>query len=287
MKKIPNEVFDYVSSIQRIVFFPQQVVLYTKEGIYAYIPVRSSPSVYSDLIEIGFSSFYPLINHDSDSFQLFYLYEEKSSDIISVLEDLYLKSVQSRSFSYVQTSQIYHRLLENNHRQTQFYSSIQDKIEEALYPTRPFYYLLLEMSHIYQLLFIGEFFLEKWYQSHPVEYREVFTLRKLDSYNFNGNKVLDFSSARKDYFVYELANYYRMYFNEENVIHDIKQFFQSFSVTEQEQLLFYALIACVEEFDWDLFDDENNLLSYVLKTHSFLSEKYKEYQERKEEVLEE
>ena len=287
MQKIPSEIFEYITSIQRIEVFFQQIILYTEEGIYAYIPVCSQSDIYSYLNEIGFCSFYTLLNKESDSFQLFQLQEKKESHILSILGELYSKSTQPRSFSSLQVSSIYNRLITNIQRSMQFYYSVQDKIEEMLYPPKTYYSLLLDMSQIYHLLHMGGYFLNEWYQSHPLEYREVLTIRKIDSHNFWGKKIIDFSSSRKDYYIYEVANYYRMYYKKDSVVEEIQRFFQIISVTKQDLLLFYSLISYVEEFEWDYFEDEKTVLHYVNKTNSFLSKEYEEYQKGKEEMLEE
>ena len=287
MKKIPNEIYDYISSIQRVEFFQEQIVLYTKEGIYAYIPVCSSKEIFDYLEDIHFQSFYVPINSNHDSFQLFQIEGEPNKKRLFLLEELYTKSSHIISFDSQIIQRIYQKCYQTIRRQYQFYFDVQNRIEEMYYPRRPFYNLLLKMSDIYRLLSLGEFFLNEWMQLQPIEYREVLTLRKLDSPNFWGDQIIDVSSSRRDYYIYELANYYQKYYDEDSILDELDSFFHHFSCSQEDLLLFYVLISFVEEFDFEDFQQEESLVSYVLKTNSFLSEKYKEYQKNKEKMFKE
>lgn len=287
MQKIPSEINNYISSIQRIEILQNQALLYTNDGIYIYIPSCSSKEIYSYLLEIGFLNIYSLINHFDDSFQLIQVDGERNKERLFLLEEYYLKSSKMVSFDNKIVSKIYEKCLHRFHHTYQFYFDVQNRIEEMYFPRKPFYFLLLQMSDIYHLLSLGEYFLKEWIQLNPTEYRDVLILRKIDSNNFWGNKIVDVSSSRRDYYIYELANYYSMYFEEDSILDEINQFMDSFPITKEDMLLFYALISNVEEFDLEGFESEEKIIKYVSKTSSFLLEKNKEYQETKEEMLKE
>ena len=287
MQKIPSEIHAYVTSIQRIDSFSQHAFLTADEGIYVYIPTCASLEIYAYLKKIHFIDFYPILNHFDDSFQLFHVEGKQNEHRLFLLGDYYLKSSNMVSFDPQMIEKIYEKCIRNIRISSQFYFDVQNRIEEMLYPRKPYYYLLLKISDIHHLHRLGEFFLNEWYQRHPLEYREVLLLKKLDSYNFWGNKILNVSDSKRDYYVYELANYYQMYYEEDSILDEIDQFVEQFSMNIDDLLLFYALISYVREFEWELFEDEDSLLQYVSKTYSYLLEKYEEYQNTKEEVFKE
>jgi len=276
MNKIPSSVYSYLSSIQRIQFFPNYYLIKTGDGIYYYSSTSYDKETYDYLKKIQFFDYYYPINKE-DEFQLFRLDSDHKLDSLTLLRNLYSKSFQMIEIDSSFKNKIYQKLFLVGNQTLQFYYGLQDQIEEMYYPRKNYYQLILHISKIYKMIYLGHFFLQKYLSIEINSTREVLTVGRIYSNNFIGGKIIDFSSSKRDIFIFELANYYREHFKEESILFEIEDFQNKFSMTEFENTLFYALIS----IPWILEDEEeiDLLLHYVEKTSSFLLEKYKEYEE--------
>lgn len=283
MNQIPKEVYSYVSSILKFQIYEDTILLETTKGLYLYVGHPAKKEVYETFDLISFEEYYSLLNSYEDNYQIFSL-DSSNPCILNILLSLYEKSVHEVLYEPSRREKIYEKLNREQNRLLNYYYGLQDRIEEMYYPREPYYYLLLSISSIYHLLHLGQAFLEEWRECDPKSYREVLTIHQFRPYNFYG-KVADVSFSRRDSFLYELANYYQMYFQEENVLEEIERFMDEFSVIMEEKFLFYSLISILWEIPGENLEEVNHLLEYVQKTYSYLLEKYKEDQERKESML--
>lgn len=285
MNKIPNELNTYLSSIQKVEFNNSTIIFYTKEGVYLYLPVSCERLIYSYLEQIDFNNCLIPIN-DSCNYSLFKISSYEKTNPIDLLCELYKKSSQQKRFSVNEKSQIANRLKKDNVFLMNYYHDMQDRIEEMYYPMESFYKLLLNISQIYKLLFIGNYYLDRWMDTSTY-YDEVLVLKNIDAENFIDNKIIDFSRANRDYYVFELANYYKKYYLSENIINDISFFEESFKMSDSDRYLFYGLISIIWEIDGAIIEEVNNLNRYVKTTLSYLLKKYEKDQQQEEDMLEE
>ena len=146
------------------------------------------------------------------------------------------------------------------------------------FPRESYYQLIIHMSDVYHLLSIGSYYLEKWNESF-FSFREVLTIRCLDSFNYLDEKIVDFSRAKRDLFIYELANYYIMYYWKRDIMEEIHLFFHNFSVIDAEKYLFYSLISIVPDIDYEKFNQERNEL--IQKQQEELKAKQKKNKSKK------
>lgn len=285
MNKIPSKVYSYLSSIQQVKVIDESIFFITKNGIFLYIPSLPNVEVFSILDRISFTKYCKLVNSVQDSFQLFQVLPDKTNPFL-LLKDLYFKSRKKKTFDLEKKELIYRKLKHQFHSTFQYYYSLQDKIEEMYYPRKNYYDLILRMSDIYQVLRYGEYYLDVWYSNQDNDYLEVLTVRNLSLNNYLGDSIVDVSRAKEDFYIYELANYYFLYYSN-NVIDEIDAFFLEFASTDSEKYFFYSLISLIPIIDVEEVDDISSFLLLVDNSFHYLSEKYKENQEREKEVFKE
>lgn len=285
MKKIPKEVYFLLSSIQQVKWDGDTLYLTSNQKDYLYLDVGARSDVYSYLDRISFSYYHKIVNSFQDSFSLFLLGEGHSKSNLFTLMDLYQKSSVEVFWDPVKKERIYSRLQRDYRRAQQNFSFLQDRIEEMYYPREGYYHLLLKMSDVYQMLSLGEYFLNRWYQNSSDSYEEVLTVRKIDSSNFYSGYLLDFSSSREDYYVFELANYYQLHYREEMIFHDFSCFQKEFSMKEDDLFLWNALIGLQFDVDGENIENVRDFLLYVQKSRDYLLEEYKKDEKREEKVF--
>ena len=281
MKKIPKEVYSYVSSIQQIKILPNQILLYSDSLLYSFCSSSIREDIYSYLKQIDFLDYYPFINKVDEQFSLFCIDSDISFQELSLFKQLYEKSAKTVSFTDDKIQKIEYKIRFQLRSLLQYYYGMQEQIEEMLYPRNFFYQLIVNISSIYSLLNLGLYFLDQWVHCNPLSYQEVLTVRRVDSANYLGGKIIDFSKAKRDYYVYELANYYLDHYQDKSVLDDLDSFFLSI----EDRYIFYALISIVWKMDQDTMDDVSALLNYVQKTNSYLLQKYQEDQKIEKDVF--
>ena len=97
--------------------------------------------------------------------------------------------------------------------------------------------------------------------------------------NFISGNVIDATHGKRDLCVYELSNYYHVYYYCDQMVEDVSTFLEQLSLNDCELYLFYVKIALIVVLDGSSLWNVESLLYYVQKTNSFLLEKYQEYQE--------
>lgn len=286
MNKIPNDLTEKLSSIQKVEFKDSTIIFYTNDGIFIYIPISCDKVIYSYLDQIGFDKYCVPTSYDNN-YTLFKINSTIFTNPIPIFVDLYKKSMHSKSFSIDKKNKIFQRVKKQNLELMNYYHSLQDKIEEMYYPMNSYYQLLINISKIYKLLIIGDYFMNKWIESSDNSYIEVLVLKNIKTSNFIDNKVIDLSKSTRDYYIFELANYYQNNYLSDGIIDDILYFEDNFSMSVEDSKLFYGLISNVWKIDGDNIDEVKKLVQYVQKTLMFLSEKYEEDQKQEEDMLKE
>ena len=277
--KIHNQISPYISSVDKITFTNHYSLIYSQHKVYLYQDVfeEENKENLSYLNDIGFSFFLKKINEEESFFLS--LIQKTSNSVLDILYDLYQKSSKTVELTKEDISNIYQDLVLQFDQLFQYYFVMQDRIEEMFYPRESYYQLLLHMSDIYHLLSLGRFFLEQWKNIPTHHYREVYTLQNILPNNFISGNVIDATHGKRDLCVYELSNYYHVYYYCDQMVEDVSTFLEQLSLNDCELYLFYVKIALIVVLDGSSLWNVESLLYYVQKTNSFLLEKYQEYQE--------
>ena len=202
---------------------------------------------------------------------------------LTLLKQLYDKSSKMISFSHGIQEKMVQKIRFQLQSLLQYYYGLQEQIEEMLYPRKDYYQLIIHMSSVYSLLNLGLYYLDQWVKKNPTSYREVLTVRRVDSDNFLGGKIIDFSKAKRDYYLYELVNYYLIHYEDVTILDEL----ESFSMSKDDCYLMYALVSIVWKIDQENIEDVSSFIIYVEKTNSWLLQKYQEDQSQEKDVFEE
>ena len=95
--------------------------------------------------------------------------------------------------------------------------------------------------------------------------------------------IISWDKSKKDYIIYDFLNFYKNEYNEIEVISLFNLYQSKYKYTEDETLLFQALIAIPPKVELKKTNYINTIevkkiITYVEKTNKFLSEYYKEDQ---------
>lgn len=278
MKKINDRVYHYIEHVTKIEYFSYYVILYSGVNKYLYIDKKIDTGIYDYIASINFSNYISLINEKNDNFGLF-LVESHDEGFIDVLSNLSLKSSKNVINSDDDLKNIYDSIYFNIDDLYKYYLSVQDKIEEVMYPSQSQYYLIINISLVYHLLDIGKFFLDKWMNSDNSIMREVLFFKDISYHNFIDGNIVLFEDSRFEKISYFLDKYYKSNYLSSNLFDEIDAFISSTSMSNSECFLFYSLIAISRKIDMNSLVDVNSLNYYVQETYNYLLKKYKEHQE--------
>lgn len=148
-----------------------------------------------------------------------------------------------------------------------YYYGLQDTIEEMLYPSESFYYLIINISKIYHLIDLGRYFIDKWFNSGKKD------LRLIPNINYDDiNNKINICSL--------LNNLYRNDKINISIIDEIDLYDNEFNC-------FCGLVSIVPTIDGYQKKEVLDLINYVDNTYNYLLKKYEEEQEKDESYFKE
>lgn len=284
MKRINKNVYDYLSSVNKIEFRKSYALLESNNKKYIYFENHYNKEIYNYLEKIQFRKYYKRVNDIDDEFSL--VLEENNNDMprVNIISDLYEKSLEEIFYDESFKKKIYDKIYYRINELKNYYYSLQDSIEEMLYPKKEYYDLLINISIIHHLLELGEMYLNKWVESSDNTYKEVLMIKKINEDNFKDGKILDFSSAKRDIGIFEMANYYQMYYNEDSVKADLDILFSKTNESDNNKYLFYSLITNIGSLEEK---DIYKCIEYSKITYKYILEKNEEDKENKNDMFNE
>ena len=266
MKRLPKEVFSYLSSVDKVKYLKDYIQIESNNEIFI-CKEKIPKEVINYLESIHFKQYYKKINQEED-FDLIKIDDELYGD--NPLVDLYQKSIEEEEISQELKENIYNNLSKNYEEKFLYYMKLQDQIEEQMIIDKNNYKLLINMSKIYQFLSLGRYFLEEWFYTQKEVYHKTLWINDMSENNIINNKIIMIDSLKKDYLVFSIANYYQ-----EKTKEDI---LYNFKLYNYEKYLLLSMIAIPSS------NNSMDLLNYINKTISILLEEYKENQKSKEEM---
>ena len=143
-----------------------------------------------------------------------------------------------------------------------YYYGLQDTIEEMLYPSESFYYLIINISKIYHLIDLGRYFIDKWFNSGKKD------LRLIPNINYDDiNNKINICSL--------LNNLYRTDKINISIIDEI-------DLDNNEFNCFCGIVSIVPIIDGYNIKEVLDLINYVDNTYNYLLKKYEEEKEKDE-----
>lgn len=192
-----------------------------------------------------------------------YIFFDYISDklINELIDDYSLDKNYNDKFEY-----IYNKITDDMDLVFQHYNNLQDRIEEMLYPTESFYYLIINISKIYHLLDIGRYFIDKWFNVKSKIIRFIPNIIK--------NSIDDKIS------ICSLIDI--LYKKSKLNINDIVEI----DLYEYELYCLCSLISIVPIIDGSNINEVISIINYVDNTYNFLLEKYEEEQKKDKDNFE-
>lgn len=280
-------------SYSKISFFPNYCLIYAYDNIYYF--KEKDEDILSFLREIEFIYVLSPI-HSISSYGLFPYYRdlfsplEKGKKMMGILSLLHKKTLQKVKLSENEKKEIYQMISSRIEKEINYYLDFQDRMEEYdSFPRIDYYYLLNNVSLLYQILYFAKEKLEFWFQGDSILLKS-FCIKNVSLSNFRfGEKIffIDYKGSIFQYIVYNIEDFYR-----ENYL--VGSMMELFSIYEENNLLsFYEWnlifsLICIPKrivFSDDIYQNTvyiQKTLEYIDNTFQFVLEKNKEYQKTDE-----
>lgn len=263
-------------------------IIETEDGKYVLKKKKekNKNDIYDYLHARNFTYYLPIEKED-DNYEI-YRYvdekniskEDKALDLIYALSMLHIKTTTYKEVLLDDVKRIYEEVLEKIKYLNEYYHNMQDYIESKIYFAPEEYLLIRHMTDIYQALNFSHQNIEKWYEVKTQEKKErVVQLHNnisLDHFLEEDNPYfISWDKSKKDIVIYDFLKFYHNeYLNlEMNSLFDVYQ--SKYKYTEEEKLLFFALISLPEKIELKQNHYINTqivskLVKYVIKTRGFI-----------------
>ena len=261
------------SNIMKISKKNNYTIIYTKDNRY----LLKKKSLVDEnnrlsLRELGY--FDKLITIDSDSSnQLFLIDSNSQSTLFEELLKIHKITMNTIEIDGSVKEEKYKEIVKLLDKKFNYYYQKQINIQEKIFPSAGEYLLLLNISKIYKLLNWARYYVEKWFKIENVCFQKCLLVNKIDLNNYWEGLIVDYSESYFDYLVFELAKYYKIYFESTS----LETILDNYQLFESEKYYLYVLLALVEEvvFSFDNYKDVilirrkinyiDSLLTYFLK----------------------
>ena len=210
--------------------------------------------LYNYLDEVGYDNYPRVIDSDEDSISSEYINSKKNhelikgTDFIKAVANLHNKTLTYKDVSKNKYKKIYDMLLSNIEYLKKFYENKIKIIEEEIYMSPSNYLLIRNYSIINESLNYSKNTLKKWFKLVQNKSKErvcvVHNNLSLDHY-IKGDKdyLLSFDNYLVDTPVLDLYKFYIKEGINLDFISLIKEYNNSFTMLEEEKLLFNILIS--------------------------------------------
>ena len=264
---------------------------------------KSSRKVYDYLLSKGFD--YVLIpditNNNIDEFN--YIEDESISDSDKAIDLMYiLSSLQNKTTSYKNISldkikEIYEEIINKIKDLYEYYYSYQDMIESKVYFNPSEYFLMINISLIYDSLRASKEMIDKYYEiiSDKKAVREVFIHGKLELSHFiNGYKkfLISIKEIKKDLPIYDFIYFYKKHYKvlDMNDLFNIYQ--RHFEYSDDELLLLFSNLLIIDKIvikdsTYETYEKVKEMVEYLNITKEFILNQNKKYKENKQKEFQE
>lgn len=280
-------------SYSKIAFFPNYCLIYTYDNIYYFI--EKDDNILSFLRKIDFIYVLSPI-HSISTYGLFPYYRdlynslEKGKKMMEAISFLHQKTLQRVELTENEKKEIYQDISSRIEKEINYYLDFQDRVEEIdSFPRLDYYYLLNNVSLLYQILYFAKEKLDVWFRGDSIILKS-FCINNVSFSNFRfGEKsfFIDCKGSTVQNIVYNIEDFYRENYLECSMM-------EFFSIYEKNNLLsffdwnlFFSLI-CIPRrivFSNDVYQNTvciQKTLKYIDNTFQFVLEKDKEYQKTNE-----
>ena len=277
--------------INRIKFISDMVIIYSFDNLYLIknhnIDIESIISYLNGIdfkgfdVPIKIENDYELYNFDNELLLDNY---SKGKELVKTLIDLHNKSFSYIEYSNEKKNKIYNLYLDKINECFSFYMNLQDYIEEMSFIYPAYYLLLLNISKFYKLLNYGKKFLDKWYESNVLRFRESFLVENVKLENFycgQRKNFINWDKSKRDLLIFDFVSFYKCNYDNFDIISLFDFYNSKITLSSEEYYLFFSLISTFEMIEFNESNYINTIkvrkvINYVDKTLRFILEKYEE-----------
>ena len=264
---------------------------------------KSSRKIYDYLLSKGFDYVLTpdITNNNIDEFN--YIEDESISDSDKAIDLMYiLSSLQNKTTSYKNISldkikEIYEEIINKIKDLYEYYYSYQDMIESKVYFNPSEYFLMINISLIYDSLRASKEMIDKYYEiiSDKKAVREVFVHGKLELSHFiNGYKkfLISIKEIKKDLPIYDFIYFYKKHYKvlDMNDLFNIYQ--RHFEYSDDELLLLFSNLLIIDKIvikdsTYETYEKVKEMVEYLNITKEFILNQNKKYKENKQKEFQE
>lgn len=249
------------------------------EDLYQYLISRDFPNFLN--IENNYSDCYEIYRYETDNVVI----NDKAIDMVYLLSKLHLKTTTYRKVDLDNVKKVYETVSQELEQLNNYYHSMQDYIETKVYMSPAEYLLIRNISSIYYILSLSKDNIDKWYEAkaNMVKERVALVHNNLSLDNFIDLRrpvFKNWEKSKKDFVVYDFYNFYKNNYKDLEFSSLFEIYQSKYKFTDDEYLLFKALIFKVWEVElvksnYDNCIIVNDLVAYINKTLEFFLEENK------------
>lgn len=279
------------------------VIIETKDNKYVIKPKKKDKKDIFDYLKSRSFNYFPEITTTED-YEITNYYEEynipdyeKAKDLMSIVSILHTKTTHYENVDLDDMKKIYEEQLTKIEELYEYYSNLNDIIDEEIYMSPSNYLLVRNISKIYSLLTFCKNELDNWYESQNKSEKERVALihnnLELDHLIRNENSYLiSWDNAKIANPIYDLCGFYKKYYNKFDFSEIFNIYESRYPLNDNERKLFFILISIPDKLNFVNNEYENSkivneLLLYIYKTDKFISKYYSNEQDEKQNDFQE
>lgn len=215
--------------------------------------------------------------------------EQKMDDLIDIVASLHNKTSYNKEVTSDKYKEIYENILANILYKENFYNELIRLAEDSVFPSPSSQLLLVNSSKIFASLDFSKKELEKWYNQVLEKKNQRVSLihnnLRLDHFLRNDNDYLiSWENAKVDTPILDLVVLYQNECLNVAFSDKFNKYLQSFSLTDEEIILFFILIIIPYEVNLNNTEFNNvievrRLIDYVFKTEDLVRSYYSKNKE--------
>lgn len=215
--------------------------------------------------------------------------EEKLNDIIELISLLHTKTTRYKTIDIDDYKQIYEQITSKIKHLTNYYSELNDLIDNEIYMSPAKYLLVRNISKIYNALTFSQKELDNWYELIKTNKKQRISLihnnLELDHIiNSKESYLISWDKAKFDLPLYDFYYLYKKYYNKTDFDILLKNYQKRYPLKEEELKLLFIKISLPEKIELDKDEYTNTkkikkLLEYLYQSDKLISPFYQKSKE--------
>lgn len=188
--------------------------------------------------------------------------EERLTEIINLIALLHTKTTRYNKIDIDDYKIIYEDLNQKIEHLNNYYTSLNDYIDNEIYMSPSHYLLVLNISKIYSALTFCKNELNDWYEiiKNNKKQRKVFIHNNLELDHLIYNKapyLISWDKSKVDIPIYDLISLYKKYYNIISFDVLLNNYQKKYPLSTEEIKLFFIIISIPKKVDFDRNEFKN------------------------------